>query len=287
MYIPGFRAALALVLLPLAAGCGRSGGSGPATSAQALDRVLAPSNLTASLQQAGGGHYRATARFRVDTAQAEAAGGKPASPPVVTTTTELWMDRDGGFRLVETNDQDGGREIVRAGSELAVALRHGKLVRRPAKDAESSRYLAEAVGAPFAAWDLVRRQATVEGGPALRFRRSEKPAAPAAAAGSAWLRAWRDTVVVKSLEGQATLDAKGALPVAFDCKATFEATRDGVPVVGEVAVTAALDQLGQVPTVAMPAAETVPTRQRTVLEERALLGGLGPGSAGEGGKPPR
>jgi hypothetical protein len=101
------------------------------------------------------------------------------------------------------------------------------------------------------------------------------------------LRKWRDTVSVKSLEGQVTLDGKGQLPLAFACKARFEAVRDQLPITGEVAVSATLAELGKVPEVVMPEADTPHPRQRTVLEERALLGGLGRASAPTKGSPSR
>jgi len=64
------------------------------------------------------------------------------------------------------------------------------------------------------------------------------------------------------------------VPLAFACKTAFQAVRDQLPVEGEVAVSATLDQVGKVADIAMPEAETLHVRQRTILEERALLGGL-------------
>jgi hypothetical protein len=276
MWFPASRATLALLLLTAAAGCSRTKGPAHVAPLAALDAALLPSALVASLRRAGGGHFHATALLRADVTKPNSDSGRPAAPPAVTTTTDLWMDKAGSFRLSETNDQDGGRDVVRVGGDLAVALRYGKLVRRPAQDAESQRYLGEALGAPWAAWELVRRQVKVEGGQgafALRLgeRTVEPPPGFPATEG---LRKWRDSVVVKSLEGSATLDAASQLPVAFTCQASFQATRDGTSIVGEVAVTAALDQIGSVPEVVMPAAEAIAPRQRTVIEERALLGGL-------------
>lgn len=105
----------------------------------------------------------------------------------------------------------------------------------------------------------------------LRERAAALPAGFPAAQG---VRKWRDSVQITSLAGQARLDAGGTLPLAFACKAGFRATRDQLPIVGEVAVDATLADVGQVAPIAMPDAGTLPIRQRTVLEERALLGGL-------------
>ena len=89
------------------------------------------------------------------------------------------------------------------------------------------------------------------------------------------LRKWRDTVEVKILEGQVTLESAGHMPLTFACKTAFRAVRDQLPIVGGISVSATLDQVGKVPDIAMPEAEPLRMRQRTVLEERALLGGLG------------
>ena len=80
---------------------------------------------------------------------------------------------------------------------------------------------------------------------------------------------------MKTLDGQVTLAPGSQLPLAFACKTVFRAVRDQLPIAGEVAVSAALDQVGKVADIAMPEAEPLRMRQRTVLEERALLGGLG------------
>jgi hypothetical protein len=270
--------ALALVAV-FVASCGRSKPAATLQTDLSLDATLIPATLAANLRAAGGGHYRAVLRLRIDLAgkgKAE-AGTKPASPPVVTTTTDLWVDKQGSFRLVEENDQDGGREIVRAGGEVAVALRYGKLMRRPVRDAESERFLAEALGAPWAAWELVRRQVAIEavGQGGFRFKLGDRPTAlPAGFPPAQGLRKWRDSTVVKSLEGQATLDVASRLPLLFACKAGFAATRDDLPIAGEIEVGATLADLGKVASIAMPDAGTLPIRQRTVLEERALLGGL-------------
>jgi hypothetical protein len=279
MCIRGSRALAASMVLLAAAGCGRTKTSAGLAPLESLDAALLPRAFAANLLRAGGGHFHATATFHVDVAtQAEPGdGSKPKAPAKVTTTTDLWMDKAGNFRLSESNDQDGGRDIVRAGGEVAVALRYGKLVRRPAQDAESNRLLAEALGAPWSAWELVRRQVEVAGAgqAGLRFKLGGRLVhLPSGFPGSQGLRKWRDTVIVKSLEGQAALDQAGRLPLAFACQASFQAVRDGLPVAGEIVVSATLAEVGQVADVTLPEAEPLHLRQRTVLEERALLGGL-------------
>ena len=271
---------LAATIFVTALGCGQKKTAVARSGLEVVDGALAPAGFATALRKAGGGHFHATVLFHVDTGgKADPGdGSKPASPSAVTTTTDLWLDKQGNFRLAESNDEDGGREIVRVGGEVAVALRYGKMIRRAAQDAENARFVAEALGAPWAAWEIVRRQVELDdaGQGTYRLRQSSRlvdlPAGFPAAEG---LRKWRDTVDVKTLEGQSTVDSASHLPLAFACKATFQAVRDQVPIVGEVNVAAALDQVGKVADIAMPEAEALHVRQRTILEERALLGGLG------------
>ena len=289
MWMPIQKALVATALVAALAGCGGKGAAAVRAPVETLDDALSPARLAAELRKQGGGHVHATATFYVDLAGSRAVAGKPASPPTVTTTTDLWLDKHGNFRLLEVNDQDGGREIVRVGADIAVALRYGKMIRRAAQDAESARTLAEALGAPWAAWEIVRRQIEVEGSAGgYRFRLgTQRGNLPIGFAATEGLRKWRDSVVVKSLEGQATLQSGGKALLAFACQAAYQATRDGVAVEGNVAVSMSVDQLGKTAEVVLPPSEILHTRQRTVLEERALLGGIGASAwpAGKKGSP--
>ena len=279
-----FRAfVLASLLVVALGGCTSKNSAAAKSAVETLDAVLAPDAVVSALQKAGGGHFHSTALLRVEASgKADSAEGKPVSPPAITTTTDLWLDRQGNFRLLEINDQDGGREIVRVGRDIAVALRYGKLVKRPAQDAESARFLVEAVGAPRTAWEIVRRQVEVKGSSSLYELALGKRLAdlPAGFSAGGALQKWRASIDVKSLGGSVGLSGAGAgrVPVTFECKATFHATRDALPDVlpmkGEVAVSATVDQIGKVPDVTMPDAETLHVRQRTILEEKALLSGI-------------
>jgi hypothetical protein len=72
------------------------------------------------------------------------------------------------------------------------------------------------------------------------------------------------------------IDPERGVPVSFKLRARFTATReDKVALDGELAVTARLDGIGATPLVKPAAAEPLQARQRTILEERALLGDLG------------
>jgi hypothetical protein len=256
-----------LLLVAAWSSCGRGKRAEVQPPDQELDAALRPAALVSGLRRLSGAHFHATATFRVSAAGGPDAGANDA----ITTTTDLWIDKQGNFRLAETNDQDGGREVVRVAGELAVALRYGKFVRRPAQDPEPQRFLEEAVGAPSAGWDTVRGFVEIVPAASHAFRLSKAAQPRPAPAAETALRKWRETVEVQTLVGDARLDASGGLQT-FSLASRFRAVRDGTPIEGEIAVAAIVDAV--VAPVTMPAAETLPARQRTILEERALLGGL-------------
>ena len=178
--IPRHSIVASLLLVAALSGCGQAKRDGIVAPDQELETAIQPAALVSGLRRLSGAHFHATAAFRVSAATAPDAGGRDA----ITTTTDLWIDKLGNFRLAESNDQDGGREVVRVGSELAVALRYGKLMRRPAQDPEPQRFLEEGVGAPSAAWDTVRRfvEVVLAGSRAFRLSKAaQQRPAPAAA----------------------------------------------------------------------------------------------------------
>ena len=143
------------------------------------------------------------------------------------------VDRAGNYRFREENDRDGGREVVLYGRELAVALRYGKMIRRVAEEPEPSRMLEEALGAPWAVFELAASRMhggrTLDGAATERLRAARAPtsfklppgdgaAVEATGAGAplAGLRAWRSNSR-RSTRCRAALvvdDATGALVAA-------------------------------------------------------------------------
>ncbi len=239
---------------------------------EALDTALRPAALVAKLRGLRGAHLKGQARFHVRPAAPPGANQVPAAPDSVTTDTELWLDAQGQFRLVESNDQDGGREVVLVGRELAIALRYGRMIRRPAQEPEPTRLLEEAASAPWAAWETVRRFATVTPSGPGAYKIGKADQAQAASADEPALRRWRDSVEVQSLTGEARFDEQSGALVSFSLESVFSAKREGVLLAGETSVKAQLDGIGSTTTIAPPASEELRKRQRTVLDERALLG---------------
>jgi hypothetical protein len=266
-----------LLALPLL-GTGCSRGPDPEARRQSatLAEALKPAYFAAAVAKAGGGHYHGTARL---------AAGLGGPNDAVTTTTDVWVDKARNYRVAELNDRDGGRDVVLAGRELFVALRYGKMIRRVAEEPEPTKLLEEALGGPWAAWEIVQPYAaiqrsgtqTVAGRPATEYKlsrataRTDDPSAQAPATG---LRAWRASVVVSELAGRALVDdATGAL-LQFDVTSKFTAKRDGRDLAGAVEVHGAMSDVAATAAIGPPDAEDLALRQRIVPEQKELLGGL-------------
>jgi hypothetical protein len=275
----GLKRILLLTLVCVASaapGCARAPDAEARRQTATLAEALRPAFFAGALRHAGGAHYRGTARF---------AAGFETPDDGVTTTTDVWVDRAQNYRIAETNDRDGGREVVRLGRELYVALRYGKMIRRVAEEPEPTNLLEEALGAPWAAWEIAAPYATITrggselvgGAKATEYRVTRAAARtddPASAAGNKGLRAWRADAVVSTLAGRALVDdATGAL-VKIDLTATFTAKRDGRALQGALEVHGALDAVASTPAIARPASEDLAMRQRIVPEQRDLLAGL-------------
>jgi hypothetical protein len=264
-----------------AVGCkgNRDQGAVPAQKMTVLADAVRPDVFAAALRRLGGAHFHATAKF--------AAGPSGGTPNVVTTTTDVWMDRAGNYRIVEQNDRDGGREVVLNGRELAIALRYGKMIRRIAEEPEPSRLLEEALGAPFAVFDLVARKArvtragtdVVNGSKATVFELK-----PSDGAGSEpgpaleGLRKWRSNAAIDALSGRIVVDDGTGALVRCDLNAKFttQGEQGGQkPVQGTVEVHALLSDVANTPAIQKPPAEDLAMRQRTLPEQRELLRGLG------------
>jgi hypothetical protein len=274
-----YVAALAVSLVTLGAGaCGRRAGKPEAPQVAALGDAVRPAFFAEALRKLGGAHYHATLRYSV--------GRAGAAPLAITTTTDVWLDRAGNYRLREENDRDGGREVILSGRELAVALRYGRMIRRVAEEPEPSRMLEEGLGAPWAAFELSAPRMHAErtgddlvgGARATSYALSlgdgsaVKPAAPALPL--AGLRAWRGTATIDRLSGRAVVDdATGAL-LAVDLTATFQARGETGPEEGALEVHASLADVASTAAIERPAADELSLRQRTVPEAHALLRGL-------------
>jgi hypothetical protein len=289
----GCRQAFALALVVGLAACGRSPESEAGGPDQELENALNPAQLARMLQRAGGGQYRGLTTQEITAPGEPGEKGTPEpSVDATTTTTNLWMDRIGHYRMVENNDLDGGREVILHNRQLAVALRYTKMKRRPAHEPEPTRFLEEALGGPWSAWEIARRFADVkrtedssQGTPAVVFTLT-KAAVPRAVRGGfesdTPLRKWRETIAPQSLRGEVRLDKATGLLTSVRIEVRFSVKRDGVPLSGLVRATGEIRDRGRVPPISAPPAEELNGRQRTILDERALLGRAAGEGAGRG-----
>jgi hypothetical protein len=270
-----------LFLLLLAGGLGPTAACGPGRRAltrpaAAVDVAVQPERFAQDFRKLGRAHFRGVARFD--------AGLDGAATETVTTETDIWIDDRGNWRLVELNNKDGGREIVLHGRELAVALRYGKMIRRVAEDPEPKHLLEEGVGAPFAAWDVLRDITTVDNFgeekragrkvTVYKLNKARHPPKPASHVDPADRRGWRRTLSAGSIDGTVVIDQATGLPLLTDFRAKYTMRRAGAPMHGAIDVHTSIEEIGQSPLIARPEAEAFPFRQRTVPEEKALLGGL-------------
>jgi hypothetical protein len=287
----------ALVALGAAAGCGRGGKREPAPlpPAVAVGEALAPAAFARALAHAGGGHFHAVTRLRAGPAGAkvEPPGAGDAQATDVTTTTDVWVDRAGNYRMREENDRDGGREVVLYGRELSVALRYGKMIRRIAEEPEPHRLLEQGLGGPGAVFELCASHARVTrvgtelyggakatvyevalGDPTPVADRAEALAAAPGALPLAGLRAWRASATFDEVAGRVAIDdASGAL-VKADLVARFSGKAEGGPVSGGAEVHAVLTDVAATPAIERPPSEELTSRQRIVPEQRELLHGV-------------
>jgi hypothetical protein len=281
------RAALLVTALAasLAGGCRQKRGvlTPPGV---AVDNALQSQRFAEGFRKLGRAHLRSTVHL-----SASLDGGAAEN---VTTDSDIWMDDQGNWRLVDLNDKDGGREIVLHGHELAIALRYGRMVRRPAEDPEPLRLLAQGVGGPYAAWDLLRDLVTVddfgtdtrEGRKVhvYKLTKSAHPAAPLTKVEAGDREAWRKTLVAEKVEGTIMIDEQLGIPLLAELHGAYTMRRgeagegkgagEGTPMHGAVDARISIEEIGKSPVIAEPEAEDLAPRQRTIPDERAMLGGL-------------
>jgi hypothetical protein len=291
----------ALAALAAAAGCGRGGQreAPPPPPAAALGEALVPSAFARALARVGGGHFHAVARLRAGPASAKVeprGGGSPAGDAAatdVTTTTDVWVDRAGNYRMREENDRDGGREVVLYGRELSVALRYGRMIRRVAEEPEPRQLLEQGLGAPGAVFELCAAHARVTragselyggakatvyevalGDPTPLSDRAEAVVRAPGALPLAGLRAWRASATFDEVSGRVAIDDASGAVVKADLVARFSAKAEGGPITGGAEVHALLTDVAATPAIERPPSEELASRQRIVPEQRELLHGI-------------
>ena len=206
----------------------------------------------------------------------------------MTTKTTLRLDGRGNYHLSEENNQDNGRDVFLVDDTLAVGLKYGRLVARPARDPEPARYLEEAVSGVGAVWDLVARAAVLRrdpkasrvvldvslGPPNTDDRQTDgeagKTVSKPGRASPAGRTTWQKTVQVTALKGWLALGPDPSVEEVH-LEAEIGLIRDGTPLRGHLKVDFQVEQTDPGP-IRLPEVHKVAWRHRTLLEEQDLLG---------------
>lgn len=285
--LPSLVASLTAGML-LVTACRKPAGTQHAPGNVTLETLLSTQAMASGLIARGGADVSATTHFHIMPAAAEGLLGEQD----VTTTTTLSVGADGGYSLHEENNHDGGRDVFFAGDQIAVKLRYGKLIKRTARAPEPRHLLEQALGGPAAAWEVFHTHAQTDVGPdsdtvvlslgsATTDGQPPLPSSP--------LIDWRKTAVPTDLKGRlrflpATSTGPAVL-VAAEITGRFKARTTTAGKVHEVQglvdITFAARNVGKAVAEPIPEeAETAWMRQRTILEERALLESGAPAKAG-------
>ncbi|MES1172492.1 MAG: hypothetical protein ABUL77_04585 [Bacteroidota bacterium] len=113
-----------------------------------------------------------------------------------------------------------------------------------------------------------------------KLTKSSRAREPAANVEADDRQSWRRTIIAGTVEGTFVIDDATGMPLHADLRAKYsmrrpaDASSAGTAMQGVLDVRAAIEDIGTSPPIARPDAEDLALRQRTVPEEKALLGGL-------------
>jgi len=264
-------------------------GKDPATTLRALR--MPERSLAARL-----GAHRLTCSSRLTT---ELTG---SAPQEVKQELSLRIDAAGHFAVQKTTHPQYGQEVSWPGGWIYPRLRFSKFVKRRARPEEPAQIVDRLGGLLPAYVGLLRRFLEVvpegthslDGRQVIRVRLglAADPASPRVGESSAPARGWRRSLVAKSIEGRADLDAQTGAPLAVELRASWSfhppapsATppASGIPTevdqntVGSMRLEfkQRVSQIGRVASIAAPpASETIDNPRRARLEiERQMLTG--------------
>lgn len=194
---------------------------------------------------------------------------------------------NGDYHAKSDNTADYGREVVALGGKLYLRPRYALWhARGPESDDEIAAIRDQMAAVLGDYTDLVARGIEVSdrgavqqvGRPAHKLALALAPSPRGATKAAVTQRAWRDSVVVKSLTGEVVLDDE--LGVALGGKLVAEATfvRDGKPLTMAITVEHHVATIPAPVIAAPPVEQTVatPERAREVDDRNALLQGIAP-----------
>lgn len=193
----------------------------------------------------------------------------------------------GDYHGKSDNTADYGREVVALGGKLYLRPRYALWhVRAPETDDEVAAIRDQLAAVLGDYTDLVARGLEVSDRGAVQHagRAAHKLAlglAPSQRGGgkaAVTQRAWRDSVVVKSLVGEVILDDDAGVALAGKLVAEVTFERDGKPLAMAITVDHAVERIAAPAIAAPPVEQTVatPERSREVDDRNALLQGIAP-----------
>ena len=200
---------------------------------------------------------------------------------------ERWqseLDAGGHVHLLHETSRDQGMEYLALDGKLFVRPRHARWVGRDAEGDEVERLQATHAGTLGGELAVLGRFAaraeaatTVGGRSAVRVRLSRAPSPAAWKSDGEAAHAWRASLAVSALEGEAVIDAASGALLSAKLDASYRFTRDGK----QVDVTLAYrseTHVGATAAIAAPDdALASLKRPRPMVDRATLLEGLVPG----------
>ena len=273
-------------LLPLALviGCHSSGqenlGLSGQTTAVDVAKLAQPDELVRALSLSGSDLDARLGAHKMDassTLKLESAAHEAQS---LDETFAVEADGAGGVRMLHDNSRGNGFEAVATAGQLYVKPRYGRFVHRRIEGDELSR-LRVAAETPAAAyvhllqpWLQVHEAGAVSvaGHAGIKLTLSARTSPSQTPVESEPGRKWRQTLLVRYVDGDIVLDAKTGAPLQVRLEAAYSFTRDGKPMRAALsfrqATTSASSAIGA------PADFAELGRPRPIVDKQQLLEGL-------------
>ncbi len=202
--------------------------------------------------------------------------------------TTLEAAADGSWHAIYDNSADYGREVTSLGGKLYLRQRYAKWHGRAPNDPKEPGHLIDRIYAvlgdyfevvAFAAEVTDKGADTVGGRAGRRVEIKLSPTPKKPPEQMLTQRAWRETIGVQALTGDAILDADTVIPLQARFTAKLSFSRDGRTFQETIEVGQDLTGFGQPVTITAPAADLVvatPERLKEVDERDELLRGIAP-----------
>jgi len=195
--------------------------------------------------------------------------------------------KSGEYHATANNSADYGREVVALAGKLYLRPRYALWHERGPEAEDEADAIRDQLAAVLGDYlELCARglevsdqgAVQVAGRSAHRLELKLAPRMAAVTKAAVTQRAWRDTIVVKALSGEVSLDDELGIALAGKLQAEVTFVRDGKSLTMTVAVDHAVAAIAAPAIAAPPPENTVatPARSREVDDRNALLQGIAP-----------